>query len=144
MNDYLQWRIVEYAKMSKISSALNKKADTYIFLHKLSSLMTNLIRKYSYDSVKTVIVFTILYRHIPTTNTILCWAKDYDTSLFDKMTDKRDFYELALKCSPKTVNKIATDLIIKESIKKRGIEAIIQLLSDIVFPTESIIQKYKI
>ncbi len=117
---YLSWRIEEYSVLLKITRTLNVRADTALYLTKLYSLVNKLVYLYGYKNVKTVVAHTIRFRKIDKNPSLLKWAETSEHIPFERDIDKRNYHELVLKCTSKTVLKIARQLMLYEILKQRS------------------------
>lgn len=105
-NDFLEWRIKKYSVLLNITRNLNEKADTANYLMKLNFLIKKLIQNYGFENIKSVVAHSICFKHLNVSDSIYEWAKNAEPVSFENdKEEKRNYYELVLKCNPKTIIK---------------------------------------
>lgn len=88
---------------------------------KLDLLVKRVINKYGLENVKAVITHTIRFRKIDNSKSIFEWSKNSKFISFENDEEKkRDYHELVLQCKPKTIQKIAKQIMLYEVASQRS------------------------
>lgn len=115
---YLEWRKNIYTPLKLCAKNLTKGTG-YLLMPKMMSKTINwnvahCVTEYGYDTCAAVIAHTMRlrrYSRFPFPSNLLKWADSISSIEQYEGNEKRNFWELSLKCNDKTLVAIAESLI---------------------------------